>query len=189
LEFSPPSDGSTVKDSSKAARRESIHAISSEKIQIDLTVNGEHHSLLVSPNDLLINTLREQLNLTGAKYGCGIGECGACTIEIDGEPALACLVLSVSARDREILTAEGINEPDGKLHPLQEAFIEHAAYQCGYCTPGFVMTAKGLLAENPTPNEEEVRSYLKGNLCRCTGYASIVRAIMSSTDEAQGGND
>ena len=117
----------------------------------------------------------------GAKYACGIGECGACTVEIDDQPSLACLVLAVSARGKEITTVEGLQESNGDLHPLQQAFIDHAAIQCGYCTPGVLMTAKSLVDENPHPGEQEVREYLKGNLCRCTGYASIVRAVMSSS--------
>lgn len=116
--------------------------------------------------------------MTGSKYGCGIGECGACTVHMDGEPTLSCLTLAISAHGRNIVTVEGLQGPDGKLDPLQEAFIEHSASQCGYCTPGMLMTAKKLLEENASPTEEEVRDFLKGNLCRCTGYASIVRAVM-----------
>jgi carbon-monoxide dehydrogenase medium subunit len=153
----------------------------SEVTQVELRVNDESRSVWVTPNDLLLNVLREQLHLTGAKYACGIGECGACTVEIDDQPALACLVLAVSARGKEITTVEGLQESNGDLHPLQQAFIDHAAIQCGYCTPGVLMTAKSLVDENPHPGEQEVREYLKGNLCRCTGYASIVRAVMSSS--------
>ncbi len=123
--------------------------------------------------------LRERLQLTGSKYGCGIGECGACTVQMNGQPVLSCLVLAISADGSDIVTVEGLQGPSGELDPLQESFIEHAAFQCGYCTPGMLMTAKSLLQENPCPTEEEVRDYLKGNLCRCTGYASIVRAVMS----------
>jgi carbon-monoxide dehydrogenase small subunit len=137
----------------------------------------------VAANDLLLNVLREELELIGAKYGCGIGECGACTVQMDGRPVLACLVLAVAADGSEIVTVEGLQEPDGELDPLQDAFIEHQAFQCGYCTPGMLMTAKSLLAEIPHPDEGEVRDYLKGNLCRCTGYASVVRAVMSCAHE------
>ena len=154
------------------------HAIRDTKHEIELTVNGVRQRLWVAPNELLLNVLRERLQLTGTKYGCGIGECGACTVLMDGRPVLACLVLAVSAHGSEIVTVEGLQGPDGELDPLQEAFIEHAALQCGYCTPGMLMTAKALLNENPHPSENEVRDYLKGNLCRCTGYASIVRAVM-----------
>ncbi len=149
-----------------------------ERCEITLKVNGEVHRLWVAPNELLLNVLRERLHLTGSKYGCGIGECGACTVRIDGKLALSCLVLAVAVDGSEVLTVEGLAGPDGELDPLQEAFIEHAAFQCGFCTPGMLITAKSLLEENPTPTEAEVRDYLKGNLCRCTGYAAIVRAIM-----------
>ena len=151
--------------------------------EIELQVNGVRRRLRVASNELLLSVLRERLELTGSKYGCGIGECGACTVLMDGQPVLACLVLAVSANGSEITTVEGLQAPDGKLDPLQEAFLEHAAFQCGFCTPGMLMTAKSLLRENPFPNEEQVRDYLKGNLCRCTGYASIVRAVMSCAGE------
>jgi carbon-monoxide dehydrogenase medium subunit len=151
-----------------------------EKRQIELEVNGRRHLLWVSSNDLLLNVLRDQLQLTGTKYGCGIGECSACTVLIDGRPSLACLVLAVSVAGKEILTIEGLQKPNGDLDVLQEAFIDYAAYQCGYCTPGMIMTAKSLLMENPMPTEDDVRYYLRGNLCRCTGYASIVRAVINA---------
>jgi xanthine dehydrogenase iron-sulfur cluster and FAD-binding subunit A len=150
-----------------------------EKRLIELRVNGRKHQVWVAPNDLLLNVLRDQLQLTGAKYGCGIGECSACTVQMDGQPALACLILAISAVGHDILTVEGLQKPNGELDPLQEAFLDFAAFQCGYCTPGMLLTAKSLLAEKPRPTEDDVRSYLRGNLCRCTGYASIVRAVMS----------
>jgi len=162
------------------------HATRNTQHEVELMVNGVKRQLRVAPNELLLNVLRERLQLTGAKYGCGIGECGACTVLMDGKPVLACLVLAVSAHGSEIVTVEGLQGPDGELDPLQEAFIEHASFQCGYCTPGMLMTAKSLLSENPHPTEDEVRDYMKGNLCRCTGYASIVRAVMSC---AQGKDD
>jgi xanthine dehydrogenase iron-sulfur cluster and FAD-binding subunit A len=164
-------------------RTESIGRIeANEKRWIDLNVNGQKHQAWVAPNDLLLNVLREQLQLTGTKYGCGIGECSACTVQVDGQPALACLILAVSAVGREILTIEGLQKPDGELDRLQEAFIDLAAYQCGYCTPGMLLTAKRLLVEKPRPTEEDVRHYMRGNVCRCTGYASIVRAVMSCAE-------
>ncbi|MFQ6099813.1 MAG: FAD binding domain-containing protein [Anaerolineae bacterium] len=151
--------------------------------EIELTVNGVRHRLEVKPNELLLNVLRERLHLTGSKYGCGIGECGACTIHLNGVPALACLVLAVAADGGEVLTVEGLEGPDGELDPLQEAFIEHAAFQCGYCTPGMLMMTKNLLNENPSPTEDDIRGHLRGNRCRCTGFASIVRAVMSCAQE------
>ena len=149
---------------------------------IELWVNGIKRCVRVMSNDLLLNVLRDKLELTGAKYGCGIGECGACTVQMNGNPVLSCLVLAVSAHGSNIVTVEGLQSPDGELDPLQDAFIEHQAFQCGYCTSGVLMTAKSLLEESPSPTEAEVREYLKGNLCRCTGYARIVRAVMSATD-------
>ena len=144
---------------------------------ITLTVNGVQRKLRVRPNELLLNVLRERLGLTGAKYGCGIGECGACTVLLNGRPVLACLVLAIAADGGEVLTVEGLQAPDGSLHPLQEAFIEQNGFQCGYCTPGMLMMTKSLLDSTPHPGEDEIRDYLKGNRCRCTGYASIVRAV------------
>jgi carbon-monoxide dehydrogenase medium subunit len=147
--------------------------------EIQLTVNGVQHRLQVFPNELLLNVLRERLELTGAKYGCGLGECGACTVHLNGTPVLACLVLAIAADGGEVVTVEGLQRPDGTLDPLQEAFIEHAAFQCGYCTPGVLMMTKSLLNEIPSPSEDEIRDYLRGNRCRCTGFVSIVRAVMS----------
>ncbi len=159
-----------------------IRIAANEKRWIALNVNGKQHQVWVGPHDLLLNVLREQLQLIGTKYGCGIGECSACTVQMDGEPVLACLVLAVSAVGHAILTVEGLQNPDGELDPLQEAFLDFAAYQCGYCTPGMLITAKALLEEKPQPTEDDVRHYLRGNLCRCTGYASIVRAVLSCAD-------
>ncbi len=152
------------------------------KQEIELTVNSEKHRVWVASNDLLLNVLRDDLELIGAKYGCGIGECGACTVQMDGKPVLSCLVLAVSADGSDIVTIEGLRQPDGELDPLQDAFVELQAFQCGYCTPGILMMSKSLLEENKNPTEAEVREYLKGNLCRCTGYARIVQAVMSAAD-------
>jgi carbon-monoxide dehydrogenase medium subunit len=160
-----------------------FHLAASEKRLIELRVNGRKHAVWVSSNDLLLNILRDQLQLTGAKYGCGIGECSACTVQMDGAPVLACLVLAVSAVGHDILTVEGLAKPDGELDPLQNAFIEYAAYQCGYCTSGMLLTAKALLTEKPRPSEDDIRRHLRGNLCRCTGYASIVRAVLAAANE------
>jgi len=158
--------------------RNTLHLGPQEECLIELTVNGVKHELTVAPNELLLNVLRERLELTGTKYGCGVGECGACTVHIDGVPALACLTLAVAVNGSEVLTVEGLASPDGELDPLQEAFIEQNAFQCGYCTPGMLMMTRSLLSEIPAPTEDDVRDYLKGNRCRCTGFASIVRAVM-----------
>lgn len=154
-----------------------------EQREIEITVNGVKRQVRVTPNDLLLNVLREKLHLTGTKYGCGVGECSVCTVQLDGKPVLSCLTLAVEAAGREVITVEGTAKPDGSLHPLQEAFIDQGAYQCGYCTPGMLMTLKALVEENPQPGEEEIREYLKGNRCRCTGYYSIVRAVLAATGQ------
>jgi carbon-monoxide dehydrogenase small subunit len=145
-------------------------------MRIEITVNGRRQKFDVEPNTLLLNLIREKLYLTGSKYGCGIGECGACTVHLDGDPVLSCLTLAVEADGRRVDTIEGVADGD-KLDPIQEAFIEEGAIQCGFCTPGLIMTAKALLTENQEPTEAEIREYLKGNLCRCTGYVNIVRAV------------
>ena len=155
------------------------------KKQITLNVNGVTRELLVAQNELLLNVLRDQLGLTGAKYGCGIGECGSCTVLIDGEPALSCLTLAIGLDGSEILTIEGIVERDGKLHPLQEAFLENGAVQCGFCTPGMILVGKALLDQDPNPTEKEIRDYIRGNLCRCTGYTQIVKAIQDCAKAAE----
>jgi len=147
---------------------------------IELNVNGETHEILVEPWWSLARALREQLGLTGTKISCETGDCGACTILVDGKAVKSCLFPVMKVRGREILTIEGISSNRrGELHPLQQAFIEHFAVQCGYCTPGMIMTAKALLDENPKPMEEQVKEYLCGNLCRCTGYAKIIEAVMA----------
>jgi aerobic-type carbon monoxide dehydrogenase small subunit (CoxS/CutS family) len=153
--------------------------------QIKLRVNGVIREILVSPNELLLNVLRDRLWLTGAKYGCGIGECGSCTVLVDGEPILACLTLAIGVDGGDILTIEGIVQADNKLHPLQESFLKHGAVQCGFCTPGMIMTGKALLDENPCPTEGEVRNYIRGNLCRCTGYTQIVKALLDCSKQME----
>ena len=148
-------------------------------MEIEITINGRLRRFDVEPNKLLLNLVRDDLYLTGTKYGCGIGECGACTVHLDGEAVLACMVLAVDADGRNVDTIEGVADRN-KLDPVQQAYIEEGAIQCGFCTPGFVMTTKALLAENPDPSEAEIREYLKGNYCRCTGYVNIVRAVQSA---------
>jgi carbon-monoxide dehydrogenase small subunit len=148
-------------------------------MKIEITVNGRLRQFDVEPNRLLLNLVRDELYLTGTKYGCGIGECGACTVHLDGEAVLACMILAVDADGKHVDTIEGVAE-DGKLDPVQESFIEEGAIQCGFCTPGFIMTTKALLKENPDPTEDEIREYLKGNYCRCTGYVNIITAVQSA---------
>jgi carbon-monoxide dehydrogenase small subunit len=145
---------------------------------VALSVNGQRHQLEVEPRTLLVTLLREGLGLTGTNIGCDTTSCGACTVLLDGESVKSCTVLAVQADGAEVTTIEGL-APDGGLHPMQAAFREQHGLQCGYCTPGMVMAAVGLLRENPAPSEAEVRSGLEGNLCRCTGYHNIVRAVLS----------
>ena len=144
--------------------------------EIELRVNGQSQHVVVKPQDLLVDVLRDRLGLTGTKKGCGTGECGACTVLIDGRPVNSCLVLAVRAQNKDILTIEGLGTPE-QLHPLQQAFIENASVQCGFCAPGMLLSAKALLDKNQFPTEHEIRQAISGNLCRCTGYAKIVRAV------------
>ena len=146
--------------------------------RIELLVNGERHEVEVEPRQTLLEVLRDGLYLTGTKEGCGTGDCGACTVLLDGKPVTSCLVLAVSAEGKVVTTIEGLSE-NGKLHPIQQAFIDHGAVQCGFCTPGMILAAKALLDENPRPSEQDVRAALAGNLCRCTGYTKIIDAVMS----------
>ncbi|MEW6672132.1 MAG: (2Fe-2S)-binding protein [Thermodesulfobacteriota bacterium] len=151
------------------------------KIPIRLKVNGEEHDVSVEPNQTLLDVLREELSLTGSKKGCDSGVCGACTVIIDGKPVLGCMTLAVRCQGREILTIEGLSQ-NGRLHPLQQAAIDHNAVQCGFCTPGWILTAKALLENNPRPSREEIRHGIAGNICRCTGYKKIEEAIMAAAE-------
>jgi carbon-monoxide dehydrogenase small subunit len=148
-----------------------------KKHTLDLTINGEPYELLVAPNELLVNVIRETVGMTGTKYACGTGQCGACTVVVNGEPILGCLTLAVSVNGSDITTIEGVAKPNGTLDPLQEAFLDTNAIQCGFCTPGMVLVGRDLLQKIPNPNEDQIRHHIKGNICRCTGYNGIVRAI------------
>ena len=152
-----------------------------KKIEIEFTINGKKRRIFVKPNDLLINIIRNDLYLTGSKYGCGIGECGACTVLLNGEPVLSCLTLALTIDGKEITTIEGLARGN-ELHPMQKAFLKNGAVQCGFCTPGMILTATALLRENPKATEDEIRDYMRGNLCRCTGYVQIVKAIESCAE-------
>jgi len=164
----------------KAGRRTRL----SSKQLIELRVNGEIHEIVVEPRTTLLHVLREDLGLTGTKEGCNSGDCGACTVLIDNHPAVSCLTLAIEAQGKEILTIEGLDQ-QGRLHPLQQAFIDHYAVQCGFCTPGMILSAKALLDRNSHPTEEEVREAISGNLCRCTGYVKIVEAILAVANDQQ----
>jgi len=149
-----------------------------------MIVNGEQVEVDVKPNETLLDVIRNKLHLTGPKEGCGNGECGACTIIYNGRPVNSCLVLAPEADGAEILTVEGLSK-NGKLHPIQEAFIEESAVQCGFCTPGFIMSAKSLLDRNPNPAKEDIVEAFAGNLCRCTGYEPIIKAVQRVAKEGR----
>ena len=153
-----------------------------ESVRVNVTVNGEERVSDVEPRLLLIYYLRDTLGLTGTQVGCDTSNCGACTVLLDGEAVKSCTVLTAQADGAEVRTIEGMAEPGGALHPLQEAFWEHHALQCGYCTPGMIMAAADLLQRNPKPTEQDVRHGLEGNLCRCTGYHNIVKAVIAAAD-------
>ena len=151
-------------------------------IRVNTTINGDQQEFLCRPNETLLEVLRDELGLTGTKEGCSTGDCGACSVMLDDRLVCSCLVLAAEAEGREIDTIEGVADGEN-LHPLQQKFLEHAALQCGICTPGFIVAAKALLEKNPEPTETEVRYWLAGNLCRCTGYDKIVRAVLDTADE------
>lgn len=152
------------------------------KTAITLNVNGKEYPLEVKANEILLNVLRDKLGLMGTKYGCGIGECGACTVLLDGKAILSCQSLAFTADGKKITTIEGL-EHNGSLHPLQQAFIDEGAVQCGYCTPGMILSAKALLDTEPDPSNQEIKQAIRGNLCRCTGYTNIIRAIKTASEK------
>jgi carbon-monoxide dehydrogenase small subunit len=149
---------------------------------IQLNVNGLSYEVMISPRDLLVDVLRKHLGFTGTKKGCGHGDCGTCTVLIDDKPILSCLTLAISCQGKKIVTIEGL-ETDGVLHPIQQSFVDHGAVQCGFCTPGMVLSSKALLDQNPKPTVDQIRRGLSGNLCRCTGYAKIIEAVESVSKE------
>lgn len=153
--------------------------------RISIRVNGQQHTLDVPVHRLLIDCLRYDLGLTGSKEGCSVGVCGACTVLMDGQMTSSCLVLAIRADGTDIVTIEGIAQDD-RLHPIQQAFIDHGGFQCGICTPGMIMAAKSLLDENPTPSEDEIKDWMMGNLCRCTGYYKIIESIQAAATTTQG---
>ncbi|HEX9143877.1 MAG TPA: (2Fe-2S)-binding protein [Candidatus Binatia bacterium] len=154
------------------------------KIPVRLKVNGETYELVIAPYRTLVDVLREEIRLTGSKKGCDVGDCGACTVLMDGQPVNSCLVLAATAQDKEIVTIEGLAQ-NGKLHPLQEAFIKEGAVQCGYCTPGVLMSLKALVDSNPAPTPEDVKIAMAGNLCRCTGYQHVVDAVKLAAEKME----
>ena len=155
---------------------------------VSFKINGRSYEVITTPNMTLYELLKEQLDLTGTKRSGGVGECGSCTVLVDGNPTLACSTLAIAVRDKEILTIEGLAK-GAQLHPLQQAFVDEGAIQCGFCTPGMIMMAKALLDENPQPTRQEVREGLGGNLCRCTGYVKIIDAVLAAAEAMRkGGN-
>jgi carbon-monoxide dehydrogenase small subunit len=155
------------------------------KVPVKLLVNGEPHQLEVAPNETLVELLRERLHLTGTKEGCGVGDCGTCIVLLEGIPVNSCLVLAVDANERHVATIEGLGD-ERKLHPLQESYLEKGAVQCGFCTPGMIMSGKALLDQNPAAGEEEIRRALSGVLCRCGAYKKIVEAVKAAGEKMQG---
>jgi len=151
-----------------------------EKETLNFIVNGRKYELTIEPWVTLAEVLRDYLDLTGTKVSCGVGECGSCTVLVDGKPTLSCSVLATTVRDKNILTIEGLAQ--NGLHPIQQAFVDYGAIQCGFCTPGMILTSKALLDENPHPTREEVKEFLAGNLCRCTGYVKIIDAVMVAAE-------
>ena len=149
-------------------------------------INGRSYEAIITPNMTLSELLREKLDLTGTKYACGVGECGSCTVLVDGKPALSCSTLAIAVRNKDILTIEGLARGT-ELHPIQQAFIDTGAMQCGFCSPGMIMMSKALLDENPKPTREEVKEGLGGNLCRCTGYVKIIDAVMAAAETMKKG--
>lgn len=153
-------------------------------MKVNITINGRKRNFDVDPSKLLLSLIREELDLTGAKYGCGIGECGACTVHVDGKPVLGCMTLAVDCDGKNVETIESLSN-GLELHPIQQSYLDEGGVQCGFCTPGFIMTTKALLEEIPNPTESEIRGYLKGNLCRCTGYVNIVKAVQLAAERMQ----
>ena len=149
-------------------------------------VNDNSYEVMIDPSTTLLEVLRDQLDLTGTKHGCGIGQCGACTVQVDGKPILACLTLAIAVREKNILTIEGLSKMN-ILHPIQKAFVDYGAIQCGFCTPGMIMAAKALLDKNPKPTREEVKIAVAGNLCRCTGYVKIIDAVLAASEAMRKG--
>jgi aerobic-type carbon monoxide dehydrogenase small subunit (CoxS/CutS family) len=162
-----------------------------QTVPVSFTLNGKLQELDVEPHELLLDVIRDRLGLTGAKRSCDVQVCGACTLLVDGRPVSACTTLAFEVRGRSVMTIEGLAE-NGKLHPLQQAFIEHGGFQCGFCTPGMILAAKALLDENPRPTEEELKHFMHGNICRCTGYKKIIESIMAAaknmSEDTQPGN-
>jgi carbon-monoxide dehydrogenase small subunit len=150
-----------------------------------MNVNGKAYEILVKPSATLLHVLREQMGLTGTKEGCGVGECGACTVLVDGEAVNACLMLALEAEGKAVTTIEGLAE-GGKLHPIQEAFVDVGGLQCGFCTPGMILSAKALLDRNPDPTDKEIRKGLEGNFCRCTGYTKIIDSVRLAAERMRG---
>jgi len=156
-----------------------------KKIALAFQLNGRPAALEVSPDTLLVDLLRDALDLKGTKIGCREGECGACTVLLDGEPVNSCILPALKAQGRSVVTIEGLTRPDGSLDPIQQAFIDAGAVQCGFCTPGMILNAKALLSRNPNPGEGEIRKALSGVLCRCTGYQKIVQAVQTAVGKAE----
>jgi carbon-monoxide dehydrogenase small subunit len=149
---------------------------------IELNINGRVYEVPVNPRDLLVDVIRKKVGLTGTKKGCGQGDCGACTVLVDGKAVLSCLTLAITCQGKKITTIEGLAAQDGQLHPIQQSFVDHGAVQCGFCTSGMILSSKALLDSNPNPSREEIKRAIAGNLCRCTGYKKIVEAVEAASE-------
>jgi len=158
-----------------------------KKIELNIKVNNKDYKLFIASNKRLLDVLRDDLGLTGVKEGCAIGECGACTVIMNGKNVCSCMILAGQAEGAEIITIEGLEGPKGELHPLQEAFMETGAVQCGFCTPGMILSSLVLLKNNPSPTEEEIKEAISGNFCRCTGYKQIIEAVQLAAERMRGG--
>lgn len=158
------------------------------KLDIVLRVNGREHHVRALTHHTLLEVLRSELKLFGVREACAVGQCGACTVLFAGKPVSSCLILAPMAEGKEIVTVEGLEDPDGTLHPIQQAFVDHTAFQCSYCTPGFLLTTKAMLEENPEPTEQEAKEYLAGNICRCGSYVKILEAVMDARGRVRKGS-
>ena len=167
----------------KEGRKE--EAVVNQMMQLNMKVNGTRQSIMISPDELLLNTLRNRLNLTGTKEGCARGECGACTVLVNNEPICSCITFSMQCKGTSVITIEGLSK-EGVIHPIQKAFVDAGAVQCGYCTPGMILAAYSLLLKTRKPTEAQIRQALAGNLCRCTGYTKIVKAITTASERLSG---
>lgn len=178
-----------TKDNKKENYKKYEKVIDDNKMALSFKVNGKGHSIVIDPKKTLLDVLREDLNLTGTKKGCGSGECGACTVVIDGNNVNSCMIFAMDMEGKEVTTIEGLAPKTGEIHPIQQAFVDHGAIQCGFCSPGMIMSTTAVLEKYDNPTEEQIREGISGNLCRCTGYVKIVDAIQHLAEQRRGGEE